>query len=287
MKFTNDSLKAAVSAWLKDKSAAKAKYGDIAAWDTSGVDSMRELFADAKDFDEDLQLWNVSNVTDMHATFSGAASFNGNLSLWDVSRVRDMARMFQNATAFNGDLRRWDTSGVASMRFMFAGATAFAGDITAWDVASVQLFRHMLTGTTSLKGALYWRLHPDCHGHLELDAPHCELRPYGMDVEGPVVPSQARNEPAGATWKDPAGTTLGNRLAAAVSARIKNAVAWIEIQEAMGWASSWGSCEVCLHWEGSAASGEERRAYQASSVRSGGMNCCPNSAGSWRRRGKM
>ena len=75
----------AVRLWYTDPAAAKARYGPIASWDTSGITDMYELFFFGKeDFNEDISRWDVSNVVGMSFMFNGATSFNGDISSWDV-----------------------------------------------------------------------------------------------------------------------------------------------------------------------------------------------------------
>ena len=101
----------AVSLWCRDPAAAKARYGPIASWDTSGVTNMSMLFYDKRDFNEDISRWNVSNVVNMNDTFNGATSFNGDLSCWDVGQVQHMYSTFQGATSFDRQLGgAWATS---------------------------------------------------------------------------------------------------------------------------------------------------------------------------------
>ena len=109
----------AAEAWCTDPAAAKARYGPIASWDTSGVTNMMSLFFSKKDFNEDISRWNVSNVVDMSNTFNRATSFNSDLSCWDVGQVRYMAGTFFDATSFDRQLGgAWATS-TASKLMMF------------------------------------------------------------------------------------------------------------------------------------------------------------------------
>ena len=105
--------------WCRDPAAAKARYGPIASWDTSGVTDMDHLFYNIRDFNEDISRWNVSNVVNMNCTFQTATSFNGDLSCWDVGQVRDMYGTFIFATSFDRQLDgAWATS-TASKYVMF------------------------------------------------------------------------------------------------------------------------------------------------------------------------
>ena len=123
----------AVNLRCRDPVAAKARYGPIASWDTSGITDMYRLFADKEDFNEDISRWNVSNVVDMTAMFSYATSFSGDLSCWDVGQVKGMNCMFEGATSFTGDLSSWEVGQVKSMDYTFFGAASFTHQLGgAW-----------------------------------------------------------------------------------------------------------------------------------------------------------
>ena len=112
-------IRTAVGAWFAHPAAAKAKYGPIASWDTSGITSMYALFCDRDYFNEDISRWNVSNVVNMDCMFRSATSFDGDLSCWDVEQVRRMDFMFSRATSFDRQLGgAWATS-TANKYMMF------------------------------------------------------------------------------------------------------------------------------------------------------------------------
>ena len=127
-------IRTAVRVRFEDPAAAKAKYGPIASWDTSGVTNMSYLFFDLNlDFNEDISRWNVSNVVNMNLMFFGATSFTGDLSRWDVGQVESMDGMFDGATSFTGDLSCWEVGQVQFMIYMFRGATSFTHQLGgAW-----------------------------------------------------------------------------------------------------------------------------------------------------------
>jgi len=136
-------IRTAVDAWFEDPAAAKAKYGPIASWDTSGITSMHYLFADREHFNEDISHWNVSNVVDMRWMFRGATSFNGDLSSWEVGQVKFMSFMFRGATSFAGDLSSWEVGQVEFMAGMFDGATSFTHQLGgAWSTSTAK--RHYM-----------------------------------------------------------------------------------------------------------------------------------------------
>ena len=112
----------AVNMWSEDPAAAKAKYGPIASWDTSGITNMVYLFIRKKDFNEDISRWNVSNVVHMDSLFEWATSFNGDLSSWHIGQVESMESMFEHATSFTHQLGgAWATS-TADKMYMFSNS---------------------------------------------------------------------------------------------------------------------------------------------------------------------
>ncbi|RYH12638.1 BspA family leucine-rich repeat surface protein [archaeon] len=82
--------------WCNQDTRAQVEqdYGRISNWNTSQVTSMKELFKEKKDFDDDIGTWNVGNVTTMYGMFSGAEDFNQPIGSWDVSKVTNMNGMF-------------------------------------------------------------------------------------------------------------------------------------------------------------------------------------------------
>ena len=50
--------------------------------------------------------WNVANVTNMREMFTNAKAFNQPIGSWNVSAVLDMYHLFRNANAFKSEYRR-------------------------------------------------------------------------------------------------------------------------------------------------------------------------------------
>ena len=90
---TNVELREHVIAWMENP--INYVCGEaLDSWDISNVTSLRSVFDDLHDFNEDLSGWDTSSVTDMYQTFYGATSFNGNLSGWKTSKVETMGDTF-------------------------------------------------------------------------------------------------------------------------------------------------------------------------------------------------
>ena len=149
-------FRTAVRAWFEDPAAAKAKYGPVASWDTSGITSMSCLFQGKRDFNEDISHWNVSNVVFMDFMFCGATSYNGDLSRWEVGQVESMACMFLKAALFNSDLSSWEVGRVkfmGSMNSMCSGATSFAHQLGgAWSTSTATKFRMFRNSPGTIAG---------------------------------------------------------------------------------------------------------------------------------------
>ena len=90
-------IRTAVRAWDEDPAAAKARYGPIASWDTSGITDMDRLFCNKEDFNEDISRWNVSNVVNMNGMFHGATSFTHQLGGAWATSTAGKYRMFFNS----------------------------------------------------------------------------------------------------------------------------------------------------------------------------------------------
>jgi surface protein len=153
--FTDQSLREAVWLWFDNRPAAAAKYGDISAWNTSQVTSMRELFRGREDFNDPIGGWDVSNVTDMQWMFWGAKSFNQPLSTWNVAKVTTMCGMFDTASTFNESLHAWNVGRVLSMDGMFDGAVVFNQPLSSWDVSSVISMCNMFCGARAFNYPLH------------------------------------------------------------------------------------------------------------------------------------
>ena len=132
MKFSNDTLRAAVKEWLYDAAAGEATYGHISSWNTSEVTDMSQLFKYAPD-----------------SVFCFAKSFNHPIGDWDVSNVNNMSEMFFRAEAFNQPIGNWDVSNVTDMTIMFRGAIVFNQDLSSWSVEGVTQCVDFSTSATS------------------------------------------------------------------------------------------------------------------------------------------
>jgi surface protein len=122
---------------------------DIGSWDVSNVTSMTGMFESATSFNQDIGSWNVANVTNMDGMFFSATNFNQDIGSWDVSDVTSMNDMFLSATNFNQNIGSWNVSSVTSMNDMFLDSTNFNQNISSWNVSNVTDMSGMFHAATS------------------------------------------------------------------------------------------------------------------------------------------
>ena len=63
---------------------------------TALVQNMRDMFANAVNFNRDVSNWDVGNVANFSFMFTNATSFDQNLGNWDIGNANDMANMLDN-----------------------------------------------------------------------------------------------------------------------------------------------------------------------------------------------
>jgi len=130
-------------------SMPSANFGNMNAWDVSGVTNMSSMFNNAANFNQDISSWDTSNVTDMGFMFNSATNFNQPIGSWNTSNVTNMYGMFNNATDFNQPIdynqsvNSWNTSNVTSMISMFQNATNFNQPIGSWNTSNVTSMNSM------------------------------------------------------------------------------------------------------------------------------------------------
>ena len=160
--FTNESLRATVTEYFKDRAACERRHGKIGTWDVGRVTDMSTLFDqptfDADEFNEDLGGWDTSSVETMGSMFCGCNSFEGRgIGAWDTSSVRNMKAMFFCCGEFDEDIGAWDTSKVTNMKAMFDNAIVFNQDISSWNVSSVTNMTWMFVSCKRFNQNLwYW-----------------------------------------------------------------------------------------------------------------------------------
>ena len=96
----------------------------------------------ATSFNSDISKWDVSKVNSMLQMFYEAKAFKADISEWDVSKVANMQGMFIRATSFNSDISKWDVSKVTVMNMMFYQASSFSQTLCGhWrDSKSIHIF---------------------------------------------------------------------------------------------------------------------------------------------------
>ncbi len=105
--LSDSSIRHAVRLWTTNRDIAMSHLGHISTWNTSQVTSMKDLFQDKRDFNDDITGWDVRNVTNMMGMFANATSFNQPIDCWQIKKVRNVRFMFRGATSFNQMLPSW------------------------------------------------------------------------------------------------------------------------------------------------------------------------------------
>src|SRR5690625_615052 len=126
--------------------AAKNFNEDIGNWDVSAVTDMAGMFQSAQNFNKDIANWNVSSVQYMQMLFNGAYNFNQPIGNWEVGQVVNMMGMFGTTSNFNQEIGSWDVSNVEDMSFMFAQALEFNQNIESWNISNVTSMFSMFDG---------------------------------------------------------------------------------------------------------------------------------------------
>ncbi len=114
---------------------------DLSKWNTTNVTSMKNMFREARSFNQDVSKKNI----DPYSMFNQSnVSFivNENVYVaWDTSNVKNMDNAF-NSTSFNQPLDTWDTSNVTNMTGMFVYSD-FNQVIQNWNVSNVTQIEDM------------------------------------------------------------------------------------------------------------------------------------------------
>ena len=91
--LTSAELKDAIDLWCGtalEREQVTKQYGSIQYWDTSNVDTMKDLFRNKTEFNDDITMWKTSNVTSMVDMFSDAKKFNQELDNTKVITSTDV-----------------------------------------------------------------------------------------------------------------------------------------------------------------------------------------------------
>ena len=104
---TNKQLNNAVDSWCNNKKKALEKYGAINTWNTSNITSMKNLFNNKINFNDNISNWDTSRVTNMEDMFCGCNSFNQSLNNWNTINVTNMRNMFNGCSSYSYPLFSW------------------------------------------------------------------------------------------------------------------------------------------------------------------------------------
>jgi surface protein len=95
---------------------------DISKWNTSKVTSIRTMFQNQPEFNQDISTktvtvsgntytaWATLNVTNMSFMLNNANKFNQNIGNWNTAKVTNMSAMLFNTNNFNQNIGSWNVS---------------------------------------------------------------------------------------------------------------------------------------------------------------------------------
>ena len=150
-----DALPAAVT---KIDSAFASNYyfddPDVAAWNTTNIQSALYVFSDAASFNQPVGNWDISNTLYIDGMFFGALSFNQPLDSWDISNKYSLSNVFNGAISFNQPLGSWDTAGIYYFDALFKGAISFNQPLDGWNTINGTSFNEMLMNATSFDSSV-------------------------------------------------------------------------------------------------------------------------------------
>ncbi len=116
--------------------------------------SMKGMFSDCIEFNNDISGWDVSFVQDFSYMFSGAEKFNQDISVWKIDSAVDMVHMFAGALLFNQDISIWVMSEVESVDFMFNNAQSFNQNLGNWDIGGLVVDKNMGLFDANMRGLI-------------------------------------------------------------------------------------------------------------------------------------
>ena len=135
------------------------EYIDISLWDTSQVDSMKNMFYSCEKLVSigDIGEWDVSNVKTFRGMFFDCVILKsiGDLTDWKVTdKLTDTALMFCMCYKLKniGDIGRWEMKNVSNTCQMFqrCDELEYIGDVSSWDLGNVKSMSGMFRSCKNL-----------------------------------------------------------------------------------------------------------------------------------------
>ena len=176
--ITSSNIKAAAKLWVSDEAQAKAKYGDIADWDTSSVTDMEGIFERETEFNADLSKWKVSDVTSLQGWSPPSFTVLFFVHMADVliPAAFDKGSQF-NADISNGTLETSATWKAVSLKSCasrdcnanidfppdaaFRGASEFNADLSKWNVVKFEIM-YFSKSSSANYGSCYLKRNDKC-----------------------------------------------------------------------------------------------------------------------------
>ncbi len=109
---------------------------NINNWNVSNISNMVNMFANAKNFNQDISDWNINKVTDMSGMFYSAIRFNQNLSKWGlkINPAINMSNIFDYSALdlnnYDAIINSFDTNGITG-RNLGANTLSYCNSLMA------------------------------------------------------------------------------------------------------------------------------------------------------------
>ena len=135
------------------------EYIDISLWDTSQVDSMKNMFYSCEKLVSigDISEWDVSNVKTFRGMFFDCVILKsiGDLTDWKVTdKLTDTVLMFCKCYKLKniGDIGGWEMKNVSNTCQMFqrCDELEYIGDVSSWDLGNVKSMSGMFRSCKNL-----------------------------------------------------------------------------------------------------------------------------------------
>ena len=135
------------------------EYVDVSLWDTSQVDSMKNMFYSCEKLVSigDIGEWNVSNVKTFRGMFFDCVILKsiGDLTDWKVTdKLTDTALMFCMCYKLKniGNIGGWEMINVSNTCEMFqrCDELEYIGDVSSWDLGNVKSMSGMFRSCKNL-----------------------------------------------------------------------------------------------------------------------------------------
>ena len=136
--------------WKASSAAPKHFNAAIDTWQTTGVDSLKNVFRGTLVFNKPLTGWDTGSVTTLEGTFQDTEVFNQALTQFDLSSALSLKDTFRGSKKYNKYIQYWSVGNVRDFSGTFADAASFNNEIWRWNLAKATTTKEMFACTNTL-----------------------------------------------------------------------------------------------------------------------------------------